>query len=470
MVFSSIQFLIFFAFLILLFILLKGKRIKKNILLIASIFFYAYWDIRFVPLLLGIGVFNYIVGHIVADNSDKKKNRKIALVIGVTVNLLVLAYFKYTNFFIENANEIFSSLGFNTSTLNIILPLGISFFIFELISYLADVYTNKIKHTDSFVDFLTFVFFFPRLASGPIIRPADFLPQLKQEIVIKKHNIVVGIQLFTMGLFKKLVLADRVAVCADAVFHSPQLFDSPTIWCGVIAYSIQIYCDFSGYSDMALGVAKIMGFDLPRNFNMPYISLNITEFWRRWHISLSAWLRDYLYITLGGNRKGRIRQNVNIIITMLLGGFWHGASWTFLVWGGLHGAALIVQKAFSKWNILNKLHINHYISNSFSWLLTYIFVCVCWVFFRASTFTDAFIIINKMFVPSDGINWIFSPLFYFVLPVVIAATIIKCMSKREGYLTFNLSQPLPAFGFVFTVMAIIFFDANNTSPFIYFQF
>ena len=470
MVFSSVQFFIFFALLVLLFVVLRRKRVKKNVLLAASIFFYAYWDIRFVPLLLGIGVFNYIIGHIVADDSDRNKNKKVALVIGITVNLLVLAYFKYTNFFIENANRIFSDLGFNSSTLNIILPLGISFFIFELISYLADVYTHKIKHTDSFVDFLTFVFFFPRLASGPIIRPADFLPQLKREIVIKKHNVVEGIQLFIMGLFKKLVLADRVAACADTVFLSPQLFDSPTIWCGVIAYSIQIYCDFSGYSDMALGVAKIMGFDLPRNFNMPYISLNITEFWRRWHISLSTWLRDYLYITLGGNRKGKIMQNVNLVTTMLLGGLWHGANWTFIVWGGLHGVGLIVQKTFNKWHKSKRIHINHYVSGSLSWLLTYIFVCVCWVFFRARTFTDAFIVISKMFIPSDGINWIFSPLFFLVLPIVIGATVIKCVSKKEGYLTFNLSQPLPAFGFVFAIMAIIFFAANNTSPFIYFQF
>lgn len=470
MIFSSAQFFIFFILLLLVFIMIKDMKIKKIILLAASIFFYAYWNILFVPLLLGLAVFNYITGIHIDKNPDESKKRRIIMIIGITVNLSVLIFFKYTNFFIENADLILGRFGLNVSILNIILPLGISFFIFELVSYLADIYTCKIKHACNFLDFLIFVFFFPRLASGPIIRAADFLPQLERGIRIKKDNINEGVQIFTMGLFKKLVIADQIAVYADSIFKSPRLFDSVSVWCGVIAYSIQIYCDFSGYSDMAIGIAKIMGFDLPVNFDMPYISLNITEFWRRWHISLSTWLRDYIYIPLGGNRKGYTQKNLNLMITMLLGGLWHGANWTFVLWGGLHGAALIFQKAFTKWHKI-KWGCNYTaVTTFFSWLATYIFVDLAWVFFRAGTFHDAFTIITRMFIPSKGVNWIFMPLFIVILPIVIGATVIKCVIKKPGYLIFNLKKPLYSFIFVFVLMSILFLSASKSSPFIYFQF
>jgi alginate O-acetyltransferase complex protein AlgI len=471
MIFSSPDFVIFFVALLLLFFFTKGIGIKKAILLLASLFFYAYWDIRLVPLVLALSFFNFYIGKAIDCTRANEGRSRAALIIGIVVNLGVLGYFKYANFFISNIDTIFSGLGLNFSTLKIILPLGISFFIFEYISYLIDVHAGKLRHTDNLIDFLTFSCFFPRLASGPIIRPADFLPQLKKEIAITRANLVEGAQYFTLGLFKKMVIADRLAPFADTVFACPVAFDSVTVWLSVIAYSLQIYCDFSGYSDMALGTARMMGFELPINFNMPYLSKNVTEFWRRWHISLSFWFRDYLYIPLGGNRKGRLRADVYLLTTMLLCGLWHGANWTFVCWGGLHGLGLIVHKTFVKWKEKRSLPKAGRIGSILAWLVTFLFVCVCWVVFRAENFGIAREMMSRMFWPTSGVRWCFLPLLTTAIPfVVLGSVVYRFSGLPSGYLTFDLRRPVPAFGFVLILMTIVFLSATNTSPFIYFQF
>lgn len=472
MILYSIQFVIFFLLLLILFKTLKGPVKKKVLLLIASVFFYAYWDVRFVTLLVFLALFNYYLGPHLSDANVTK--RKHILTLGIVVNLTVLGVFKYLNFFIDNANVLLSKIGFEISTLSILLPLGISFFIFELISYLVDIFRGKISACHNWLDFFNFVFFFPRLASGPIIRPADFLPQLEHEIVIEKDNLIGGSQIFVMGLFKKLVIADTLAFFVDRIFSNPSIYSASTLWLAVISYSIQIYCDFSGYSDMAVGVAKMIGFRLPDNFNMPYISTNITEFWKRWHISLSLWLRDYLYISLGGNKNGTFRKNCNLLITMLLGGLWHGASWNFVFWGGMHGIALILQKAFavatSKWKYkdwgLYKL---------ISWGITYFFVCIMWIFFRADSFTVALKFLEGMFFAPGMAKtvWIM-PQVFIILAIIILAAIIKMYwdkkNESEQYVILDLNKTVNIFIFISVLVCTFLMCATNPSPFIYFQF
>jgi alginate O-acetyltransferase complex protein AlgI len=472
MIFYSIPFLIFFLVLLILFTIIKGANKKEALLFVSSIFFYAYWDVRFVALLFFLAIVNYYLGNRLYIAEITKRKRILAL--GITINLLVLGAFKYLNFFIDNANTILSRLGFEISTLSILLPLGISFFIFELISYLADIYRGKISACHYWLDFFTFVFFFPRLASGPIIRPADFLPQLEQEIIIEKDNLIGGFQIFLLGLFKKLVIADTMALFVDQIFLNPPIYSSATVWLAVIAYSVQIYCDFSGYSDMAIGLAKIIGFKLPVNFNMPYISQNVTELWKRWHISLSSWLGDYLYISLGGNRKGTSRKNYNLLITMLLGGLWHGASWNFVFWGGLHGIALILHKTYANAS-RNWMFKELGIYKLLSWVLTYFFVCICWIFFRSGSFATSLEVLESMFIAlnTPKIVWIM-PQVFIMLAITVMATLIKIYWNKKNnskqYMLLDLSKLVNIFILVAILVCTFFMCATNPSPFIYFQF
>lgn len=315
------------------------------------------------------------------DMTTKKTPRKLTLCLIVILNLLVLVYYKYTNFFIGNINTLFVQ---NFPIQDIILPIGISFFTFQAISYSIDLYKRQIQPARNVLDFSFYLCFFPQLVAGPIVRAKDFMPQMYREIYLSSQQASRAFFLIMLGLIKKSVISDYISLnFVDRIFDNPLIYTPFETCMAVYGYALQIYCDFSGYSDMAIGIALLMGFKLPENFRTPYKSASVTEFWRRWHISLSSWLRDYLYIPLGGNRKGIIRTYINLLLTMLIGGLWHGASWTFVIWGGLHGTALAVERFFKQFV---KIPENRFLK-AISILITFHFVAFCWIFFRATDFS-----------------------------------------------------------------------------------
>lgn len=466
MVFSSAQFLFFACIMLLAMKLITNNKLKKWILLLGSYYFYGFWDYRFLVLLIGLTLINFNIGNII-ESKNSTGVRKFYLIIGILIDLIVLGFFKYYNFFIDSINSIFSKYTISLNTLNIILPIGISFMTFEVISYIVDIYRKNSKPAKSIGDFAILVAFFPHLISGPILKPNHFLPQLDRDIIIKKENIEKGVQIFLFGLVKKLLISDRLASFVDTVYSHPDMYSSSTIWLAIIAYSIQIYCDFSGYTDMAIGSAKCFGFEIPKNFDMPYISRNITEFWRRWHISLSDWLKEYLYISLGGNRKGRLRQYFNLFMVMAIGGLWHGSSWNFVIWGGFHGIALIIHKLYMKYTKSNRNASKVY--NLFSWAITYIFVCITWVFFRSSNFTTSLIVIKKAFFIGDtvGIKW-YNTYLFIIAAVLIAAHYIG--SKIKGYVIIPLNTFYGLYVTFIVLLGLLLLNPVNSSPFIYFQF
>ncbi len=393
----------------------------KVILLLTSHLFAAYVDWRFSLILAALSIVTYY--------STKKKLYRI----GIVIALLALVFFKYTNFFISSFVKL---IGHDAIFLKIILPLGISFYVFSAISYLVDVEREK-QEARNLLDVAVFLSFFPKLTSGPIQKSTDFFRQLDYDRNIGWNSFSIGIQIFVFGLFKKIVLADRLSIFVDQVYATPKAFGSVTVLLAAIAYSIQIYFDFSGYSDMATGCGKILGFDLPRNFNLPYLSHNVTELWKRWHISLSTWLQEYLYISLGGNRKGKIRTYVNLILTMLLGGIWHGANWTYVVWGLMHGISLAVHKGWmAMTSSPEKKH--GWLANAFSVIITFIFTTLCWIFFRADSISHAFEIIKRIFSFERGLEqpylWLFVATILLVTSYIIASfktqRILKVKPKK----------------------------------------
>ncbi len=473
MIFSSIDFFIFLGAVLAVIFLLGAPRFnrqKKLFLLGASYFFYGYWDWRFLSLILLSTIVDWVVGtrlHRAEDTSYRKK----LLSVSVICNLGILGFFKYNNFFIDNLRVVLSPIDMNLDNLDIILPVGISFYTFQTMSYTIDIYRKKIKPAQSFTEFALFVAFFPQLVAGPIVRAREFLPQLERNIRLSSDNMRAGFELFFIGLVKKVLIADRLSYFVDHVFETPDLYSSGTIWLAVISYGIQIFCDFSGYSDMAIGTARMLGFRFCENFRMPYISRSITEFWRRWHISLSSWLRDYLYLSLGGNRRGVRRTYVNLMIVMLLGGLWHGASWNFIVWGGLHGIALGVHKYLlaGRRSTGDGSDAGPWMSVA-GWLVTFVFVHFCWVFFRAESFSTAFLIIGKMLYPVGATRWYFSEL-SILIPVVVLSHVVGIMHERR-----NETFVIPFYrmywrvAFVFAICSLIVFFPRGINPFVYFQF
>lgn len=467
MMFSSFQFLGFFlVVLALLQAFRDNEKAKRVILLGASYYFYASWDWRFLSMLIGITVMDYLFARVIHRSEDERR-RKSIIILSVCMNLIVLGFFKYFNFFIDSASAVLGPLGFHLKTLEIILPLGVSFITFQSMTYTIDVYRRKMEPCTDFLKFAMYMTFFPHLIAGPITRAKDFLPQLEKPILIRRSNLMLGGQIFLIGLVKKLLIADNLAYYVDFVYANPNAFDASSMWMATIAYSIQIFADFSGYTDMAIGLARCMGFTLPENFRMPYLSLNITDFWRRWHISLSSWLRDYLYISLGGNRHGQWKTYRNNMLTMILGGLWHGASWNFVIWGFMHGLALAVHKAFGA-----KVKIgDDFFGKTLSWLMTYLWVVFAWVFFRAATLEDALIIVKRMFQPfHDGIHYVYLPFMYVILPVVIISHILGDRLGVGNRFVFPQLTPRGAFVITFALLALLFFAPLNSSPFVYFQF
>ncbi len=399
MLFNSYQFIfLFLPVTLLVFFLIGNKghhRIALSWLVGASLFFYACWNPAYLGLLLFSLLFNYACGVALSNKDEQAQNpSRLLLFAGVTINLLLLGYYKYANFFIDNINA-FSESNWHLNT--IILPLAISFFTFQQVAYLVDAYRGETKEYN-FLHYALFVTFFPQLIAGPIVHHKEMLPQFAKEETyrLNKQHLAIGLTIFIIGLFKKVVIADTFAAYATPIFLSAESGETLSFfqaWEGAIAYTLQLYFDFSGYSDMAIGLARMFGIKLPLNFNAPYQACNIIDFWRRWHITLSRFLRDYLYFSLGGNRKGEFRRYINLFLTMLLGGLWHGAGWTYIAWGGLHGSYLVVnhiwQKVWSK-------PIDQWWSRGIARGITLIAIIIGWVFFRAETLSGALTIIDSM--------------------------------------------------------------------------
>ena len=405
MFFNSINFAIFFPIVFIIYWSLKNKPlIYQNIfILISSYIFYAWWDWRFLSLIVLSTIVDYFVG-IKMSNSNSNQKKKNYLLFSIFINIGLLFVFKYFNFFISSFEQVIHSVGlpFNTKTLNIILPVGISFYTFQTLSYSIDIYKGKIKHTNDFISFAGFVSFFPQLVAGPIERASRLLPQFLHKRTFNYEVAITGLSLICYGFFKKIVIADRLAIYVNNVFGNIDNANTISLLLAIIFFSFQIYADFSGYSLIARGTAKLLGFNLIINFNKPYIAENIQDFWKRWHISLSTWFRDYVYIPLGGNKVLKWRWYYNILITFLISGIWHGANWTFLIWGLIHGLYLIFYMEIKQRNILQDNMIASI--KTLNIFIVYTCVTFAWIFFRANNIDHAIEYIIKIFAFDFSFN------------------------------------------------------------------
>lgn len=473
MIFNSITFIVFFAVFLAIWTLPLGWTTRRVILLIASYIFYASWSPPFV-LLLWLSTFvDYFAARWIASE-ERAAPRRLALIISLTANLGMLGFFKYGGFLEENFARLMGAFGvaYQAPEWNIVLPLGISFYTFQTLSYTLDVYQRRIAPSRSFLNFALFVTFFPHLVAGPIMRPKDLLSQFSTPKRASQPMLLWGLALMTLGLFEKIVLADGfLAGPADKVFEAKEGLLPLDAWTGVLAFAGQIFFDFSGYTTTAIGAALCLGFALPQNFNSPYAAVGFSDFWRRWHISLSTWLRDYLYISLGGNRKGRLRTYGNLMITMLLGGLWHGASWTFVVWGGLHGLYLAGERALTA--AFGRLAVFHTsVFKLAAAALTFVLVCVAWVFFRATDFPQAARMLSSMVAaPAKA-----APLLYLndILPVaaILGAMLICQWRMRATSLEAVVARThAGALAVLWAVMGfLILASQGSDNAFIYFQF
>ncbi|MEL7448080.1 MAG: MBOAT family O-acyltransferase [Pseudomonadota bacterium] len=468
MLFVEPRFFLFLALVAGLYWSLPGNRSRKVVLLAASYVFYAAWDYRFLSLILISTVVDYTAA-LAMSRSAKESARRLWLLLSLVVNLGMLGFFKYFNFFAESASDLMAAFGVELSqtTLDITLPVGISFYTFQTLSYTIDVYRGKLKPRTQLLDVALFVAFFPQLVAGPIVRAATFLPQLDSVRSFARVHGRACLALFLSGFVKKAVVADNVAPFVDEVFSNPGLYDSAALVVGACLYAVQIYCDFSGYSDMAIAVAGLLGFALPVNFRTPYLAASITDFWRRWHISLSSWLRDYLYIPLGGNRGSRLATQRNLMLTMLLGGLWHGAAWNFVVWGFLHGLALSLEREWrrSPWAgaLTGGLALAGGTALTLGWVL------VAWVFFRAPDFATATEYLGRIVTLADGQALAQPAWLWAVFPVFLG---LQFVQERWDLLRRASTLPMPVFSSAYgAAMALaVAFVPTGYRPFIYFQF
>ncbi len=472
MIFSQIEYFWFFGVVFTLYWAVP-RRARLWVLVPASLLFYGTWNFKYLLLLLATTGLDYFSA-IQIDRNTSARARKVWLVGSLSANLGILAIFKYYGFFAHSLVALGEAIGLNVhlTTLELLLPVGVSFYTFQSMSYTIDVYRGVEKPVHNPLHYVAFVSFFPQLVAGPIVRARHLVHQLEAPADFEIGRFKSGAKLFAWGLWKKNIFADLVAVrCVDIVFAAPADFDTPSLWIAAFAYSLQIYADFSGYSDMARGSARMLGYELPLNFDTPYRSTSITEFWRRWHMSLSSWLRDYLYISLGGNRKGRGRTWVNLFLTMLLGGLWHGANWTFVVWGGLHGAALAVHKIF-----LDRFAPRPAIARLraglgwrvFAGLSTFLFVCLCFVLFRTTTFGQAIDFFGGLFSPQAGRRLVDLGA---VVPLVVFAT-ATLLDARFRFATLypRVPWPLRAVGYAAAALVLLLLTPTTQVPFVYFQF
>ncbi|GAA3931690.1 MBOAT family O-acyltransferase [Luteimonas lutimaris] len=448
MIFSSATFLVFFTIVFALFWGLRSHRARIWLLLVASQVFYGWWDYRFLALMW----FAIATCHFAGRLIDRNVAPKAVTTVAVVLMLGVLAVFKYFNFFTDSLVGLATSVGIVVSrpTLEILLPVGISFFTFQALSYVLDVRKGSVQAERSIVNTGLYISFFPQLVAGPIVRASDFLPQLREPKVFNGEQFLVGMKLFLVGFIYKSVFSDSISPFVDQVYGDLDAFDAHSKVMATVGFYGQIYFDFAGYSMMGIGVARMLGFELMRNFAYPYISTSITEFWRRWHISLSTWLRDYLYIPLGGNRDGELKRQRNLMITMLLGGLWHGASWNFVLWGALHGMALSIHKAWAgaTKNIRRPVVVAA-IWGLAAWGLTQLFVLLTWVPFRAQDFAGTLDVLGAFIGRDDGGTRASIPYIAVLLPLFVDTALVGISSAR-----FRLAGRLPALGPVTAALAL----------------
>lgn len=468
MPFNSIVFVEAFLFTYIGYLLLqKHHRLQNVLLLISSFVIYSWIEWRFALLLVLSIVVDFSVGRWLADTSHPKG--RIALIAcSVLVNLGILGFFKYYGFFAENVAEVLRILGFhpNFFVLNLILPAGISFYTFQIMSYSIDVYRREIEAERDLIDFSLFVTFFPQLVAGPIERAGHLLPQVKRPRVVRAENIDGGLALLLLGYVKKVVIADNLAAVVEPVFSQPAAFSGFDYPLATVCFAFQIYCDFSGYSDIARGVARLLGFELTMNFNLPYFARNIQDFWRRWHVTLSQWIKNYLYIPLGGNEHGTLRTCMNLLVAMVLAGFWHGANWTFLAWGLLHGVVLV---AFHLWRKVEGKPWHVRLPAALSWFLTLVFVMMGWVFFRADSLQTAFYLIgHSSFEFSKRSPEFFAVFVICVLPLAIFEWV---QYRKKDFEFFTKVHPLARASLYGSWMiALYVFKTYVPAKFIYFNF
>ena len=474
MLFNSLTFILFFAVVLLLHYAPFAWRTKKFNLLAASYLFYAAWNPPFVLILwISTLVDWHVAKRIFVE--DKIARRRALLALSLLVNLGFLAFFKYGNFLLENWVWLMSQIGieWQAADWNIVLPVGISFYTFQTLAYTLDIYLKRAEPSKSFLDFALFVTFFPQLVAGPIVRPTQLMPQFAKPHVANLKQLYWGFSLIVLGLFQKVVVADGLlGPSSDLVFGADKHVPFADAWLGTLAFSGQIFSDFAGYSTTAIGVALCLGFSLPNNFRFPYAAIGFSDFWRRWHISLSTWLRDYLYIPLGGNRKGSVRTYANLMTTMLLGGLWHGASWTFVVWGGLHGLYLAAERwlkrRFGNAAVIRKTYMQIVLA-----LITYFFINISWVFFRAQDFPTAWRMIMSMFgfSPEDAVAKL--PTLYVIQVVVTIALMLVVHWKMRDKNLESVAEKTPSW-LIVTLLAVMSFliiiTQGSGDAFIYFQF
>lgn len=474
MLFCSQAFFVFFIVVFVVYWMLPWQRGRVWLLLIASFYFYASWN-RWLAALIGLSTaIDWCLARGI-QASSVPRIRRLLLIINLVGNLSLLCYFKYANFFLESLEHALNSMGASASIplLSVILPVGISFYTFEAINYMVDVYRGKVQAEKNLANFMLFITFFPHLVAGPIVRARDFLPQINRPKHWDWARLQLGARYFLMGLFKKLAIADRMAAFVDPVFADPAAYRSVAIWLAVFAYALQIYCDFSGYTDMALGTAHMLGYKLAQNFNMPYLAANISDFWRRWHISLSTWLRDYLFIPLGGSRGGRWLTCRNLFLTMTLGGLWHGASWTFVIWGVLHGLLLIGHRFFresvERWpGLENFLH--SFAGKSLAMGLTFLTVCFTWIFFRATTLEGALTFLGRMFSGGGGLSEPVPASGLLITYLVVALCHFLTANGFWSRWADRLPGPVLGFGYSGVLLLALMLAPSTGIPFIYFQF
>ena len=473
MIFNSFTFLVFSALFFSVYFLLNKKTEKQNILLlISSYIFYGWWDYRFLSLILLSTLVDYWVGNKIA-NVETKKEKKFFLLTSLAVNLGILMTFKYFDFFMESFYFSIEQLGFtitNSLFLNVILPVGISFYTFQTLSYSIDIYRGKIKPSNNFISFATFVAYFPQLVAGPIERATNLLPQIQNDRIVKRSDITIGFRLILWGFFKKVVIADSLAIPVDDIFLTYSTLGGETLFLGVLFFSFQIYCDFSGYSDIAIGLSRCMGIRLMSNFKFPYFSRNISEFWRRWHISLSTWFRDYLYIPLGGSSLKTSLTLRNVGIVFLISGLWHGANWTFVVWGMAHFIYYIPEYLLKA----NRTYLGpvlppsisfSFINQTFSQLKTFSLVAFGWIFFRSENISMAYEYIIRMCSTYTGSFEYIRFLFY---PALLL--FFDFLSRKDEIRLYSYLNKRMVFFIDFFLLYCIVGYFNNTSRFIYFTF
>ena len=478
MLFNSLDFAIFLPIVFALYWAIGAKRIRaQNILIVfASYLFYGWWDWRFLSLILFSTLVDYSVGRAL-EKSDKPKTRKLLLWTSILVNLGFLGFFKYYNFFLDNFNEAFSFFGyqFGVDSLNIVLPVGISFYTFQTLSYTIDVYRKKLKPTHDFISFAAFVSFFPQLVAGPIERATNLLPQFHQQRSFNYNSAKDGLRQILWGLFKKIVIADNCAKYVNIIFDNHADYSGSTLAVGGVLFAFQIYGDFSGYSDIAIGTSRLFGFNLMKNFAFPYFSRDIAEFWRRWHISLSTWFRDYVYIPLGGSKVSRPKVIRNIFIIFIVSGFWHGANWTFIVWGALNAIYFLPLLLLKR----NRKNVDDFASESifpslkvlFQILLTFGLTVFAWIFFRAENLTHDISYIQGMANLSlFGFPEI-HPLYLFILLVLFI--VIEWSGKTSEYAIEEFARTKPVFvrwAFYYAIILCMLVYGIEDQEFIYFQF